>query len=342
MATKTKIKTELAHKAPPRETRAKQQILPTENTEIVLGESAAFLSEIRSLHGDVLQAARLSFEKGVRIGELLTEIKKRCGHGNWLQYLEENLPFPERTAQQYMRLFAKQDALKSANFADLSISQAYLHLAKPTPPSKDQAPSREVPHDADVNASGSDEETAEADEPFGQCSEPGKTQPLQQPDGGVTPELEHSGASVAEIEPAMNEAGAPMGDAVDQVTRGGESVEPAGPPEEPLFLLTDGTPILESQWIRGVVTLEDVGNDFRARVERNTNAPERLRYSREDLLLNEHLTLRLGQVLNELVPTPPSTKEANCVEEALTFLRNRVKIATPPPPRPQTSAETEL
>lgn len=128
MATQSKTKAERACKAPLRETRAKQQIQRTVDTELVPFDSDE-LSEIRNLHGDVLQAARLSLVKGVRIGELLTEIKKRCGHGNWLDYLDTHLPFSERTAQQYMMLFAKRDALKSANFADF-VDQPSLSLPR--------------------------------------------------------------------------------------------------------------------------------------------------------------------------------------------------------------------
>lgn len=97
----------------------------------------ATLSEIITLHGEILTAARKTLSKAIRIGELLACQKKKLTHGRWLDFVLSELPFSERTAQNYMRVFARRARLKSANVADLG--KAYRLLAdafeaKPTAP----------------------------------------------------------------------------------------------------------------------------------------------------------------------------------------------------------------
>ncbi|MDR3413789.1 MAG: DUF3102 domain-containing protein [Formivibrio sp.] len=89
---------------------------------------SASIKEIKKLHGDILNAARTTLPKAIKIGELLTGIKDKTGHGHWLPWIEKNLPFSERTAQNYIRCFDEKDRLKSANVADLS--SAYLLLSE--------------------------------------------------------------------------------------------------------------------------------------------------------------------------------------------------------------------
>jgi len=64
----------------------------------------------------------------IRIGELLTTIKNGQGHGNWLKFVENSLPFSERAAQHYMFLFRHREEIKSTNIADLNITQALRSL----------------------------------------------------------------------------------------------------------------------------------------------------------------------------------------------------------------------
>ena len=40
--------------------------------------------EINRLHGEIMAAVRTTLVKAIRIGELLTERKKKCQHGEWL------------------------------------------------------------------------------------------------------------------------------------------------------------------------------------------------------------------------------------------------------------------
>jgi hypothetical protein len=94
------------------------------------------LKQIRKLHGEIFQAVRTSLPKAVKIGELLTGIKDKMDHGEWLPWIQKNLPFSERTAQNYIRCFDEKDRLKSATVADLplSVSGALALLSEPKIP----------------------------------------------------------------------------------------------------------------------------------------------------------------------------------------------------------------
>jgi len=100
--------------------------------------------EITLLHGEIEGALRLSVEKAIRVGELLTEQKADLAHGEWLPWVKENLPFNHSTASRYMRLFQDRAALKSVTVT--SLTDAYRAIgvlaepeAKPEPPPKARA-----------------------------------------------------------------------------------------------------------------------------------------------------------------------------------------------------------
>jgi hypothetical protein len=90
----------------------------------VLAENAA---EIRKLGERVVSDV-------IEIGRRLTEMKKICGHGNWLPWLQREFGWTDRHALTYMQVYAL--SLKSENFSDLRIpiSGLYLLAAPSTPP----------------------------------------------------------------------------------------------------------------------------------------------------------------------------------------------------------------
>lgn len=122
------------------------------NPLVVAEERAAIapneIEEIRQLHGEINALARTSLEKAIRVGELLTNIKSRLSHGEWLPWIKENLPFTERTARNYIRLHENRELLKSETISDLTDAYKLL-TAKPTPQSapesEEHAPVVEVP-----------------------------------------------------------------------------------------------------------------------------------------------------------------------------------------------------
>jgi len=70
--------------------------------------------EINTEHRQVETHKRNTIQHAIRCGELLLEMKRRVGHGNWLAWVGEHFEASERTARNYMEI------AKSAAVADLS------------------------------------------------------------------------------------------------------------------------------------------------------------------------------------------------------------------------------
>jgi hypothetical protein len=103
--------------------RDRELAFAAKERESVLAEIA---EEIRKLGkraaGDVIE-----------IGRRLSEVKKICGHGNWLSWLQREFAWTHRHALNYMRVY--ELSLKSENFADLGIPVSGLYrLAAPSTP----------------------------------------------------------------------------------------------------------------------------------------------------------------------------------------------------------------
>jgi hypothetical protein len=77
------------------------------------------IQEINELHRQIVDAAVTSFEKAIRIGELLTAQRENVAHGGWLPWLKSNVQFTDRTARNYMRVFENRDRLKLESVSDL-------------------------------------------------------------------------------------------------------------------------------------------------------------------------------------------------------------------------------
>ena len=87
------------------------------------------LAEIRSLHGEIMGAARTTLDKAIRIGALLTEQKASMRHGKWLPWMEANLPFSRQTADNYRRIFDNREKLPTVG--NLELTDAYRLLGAP-------------------------------------------------------------------------------------------------------------------------------------------------------------------------------------------------------------------
>jgi hypothetical protein len=108
-----------------------------------INSDTASMKEIKKLHGAIIHAAKTSLDSAIRIGGLLTAIKDKLEHGQWIPWIEKNLPFSERAAQNYLRCFHEKDRLKNATDADLplSVSGALALLSAPrTEPKPAPAP----------------------------------------------------------------------------------------------------------------------------------------------------------------------------------------------------------
>lgn len=63
----------------------------------------------------------------VEVGEMLTEQKENCDHGEFTPWLQENLPFSIRTAQKYMSVYSNKDQYEKLGVNGLS--EAYLLIS---------------------------------------------------------------------------------------------------------------------------------------------------------------------------------------------------------------------
>ncbi len=86
--------------------------------------------EILELQHQINTTMKTTVPMAIRIGELLTTHKAVIGHGKFQAWICDNLPFTDRTARTYMRLYDARDRLKTETVSDLSA--AYKLLAAPT------------------------------------------------------------------------------------------------------------------------------------------------------------------------------------------------------------------
>lgn len=80
--------------------------------------------EIQTLLIDLNRTLKMSVEKAIRIGQLLSEQKTDMQHGEFLPWLESNFEMSERMAYRYMSLFKHND--KVAKMANLQ--EAYQQI----------------------------------------------------------------------------------------------------------------------------------------------------------------------------------------------------------------------
>jgi hypothetical protein len=101
--------------------------------DIATSNSLADLAaRIREEHGLVIESLKRGLEHAIRAGDLLREAKAQLAHGEWLPWLDQ-CDISDRTARHYMRLSRYAPELKSANFADLTITDAVHAIEKPKP-----------------------------------------------------------------------------------------------------------------------------------------------------------------------------------------------------------------
>ncbi len=86
----------------------------------LLNEPERVAQEICNLHGELAACVKVGLEKALRIGELLTEQKVKLGHGYFTAWVSQCLPFTDRTARNYMRLYTNKDKLKTETVSVLT------------------------------------------------------------------------------------------------------------------------------------------------------------------------------------------------------------------------------
>jgi hypothetical protein len=94
-------------------------ITPTQKEDVVV--------EINKLHSDIIISLKISVEKALKIGELLTKQKEQLGHGEYLKWFDNsNIDFDIRTAQRYMLLFKNLDKFKYDNVSFLNQAEKII------------------------------------------------------------------------------------------------------------------------------------------------------------------------------------------------------------------------
>jgi hypothetical protein len=103
----------------------------------VLNATETAIQEINERHAKMNELAKDALENAIRIGELLTEQRKLCKHGEWLSWLAENVEFSQQTDDRYRKLYANRDILLTVS----NIAEAYRLII---PKSKKSAGSRKL------------------------------------------------------------------------------------------------------------------------------------------------------------------------------------------------------
>ena len=124
------------------------------STELVtIGSTAiepSIIDAIRELYHQ-WQEAKNSAEESERraeslaaeIGRLLLEVKTRLEHGEWLPWIDANLPFQRRMAQTYMQIAGAPEEKRNA-VAHLPVRRQRDELAQPRQPKPSSQDMRDV------------------------------------------------------------------------------------------------------------------------------------------------------------------------------------------------------
>lgn len=86
----------------------------------------ARIGEIVRLHNGILNSLKRTLNDAIKIGELLTEQKDLLKHGDFTAWVINSLPFTDRTARNYMRVFQERDRIKSETVSDLTTAYQSL------------------------------------------------------------------------------------------------------------------------------------------------------------------------------------------------------------------------
>jgi hypothetical protein len=90
-----------------------QDVAPAFDYDQLSGDDWKFVQDARD---EIRRLGKQTVESICEIGRLLTEVKQRLPHGQWLPWLKAEFAWSERTAQRFMDSHA---LIKSANLADL-------------------------------------------------------------------------------------------------------------------------------------------------------------------------------------------------------------------------------
>ena len=93
--------------------------------------SADLTVRINAEHEACWRAAGDALTHALNAGELLTQAKAQCQHGQWSQWLADNFSGSDRTARAYMRIASHREEIESKRqtTADLTLERALHYIA---------------------------------------------------------------------------------------------------------------------------------------------------------------------------------------------------------------------
>ncbi len=150
--------------------------------------------------GEIRALMKRTAQGIVEIGQKLISVKKRLGHGRFLDWLEAEFEWTERTAQQFMNVAR---SFKNENFSDLQLAPSALYiLAAPSTPEAARS-------EALVRAKAGEPITHKAAKAIKHKYTPAPTQPKAEPEPQLTPTSAAQSNSKLEIVTIHRQAPAP-------------------------------------------------------------------------------------------------------------------------------------
>jgi hypothetical protein len=87
------------------------------------GTLAAATKRLVELHNQITTGVRMTFDAAIEAGKILCSIRA-SRKGNWLNWLDDNVPFSQKTAWNYMQCYQERDQLVTVT----NLSDAYALL----------------------------------------------------------------------------------------------------------------------------------------------------------------------------------------------------------------------
>lgn len=80
--------------------------------------------ELNRLHGGIEDKLRSTVADAIRAGEILTQVKDRMSHGDFLPWIKSNCRFAQSSAYRYMQVFEYQNKITSVG----NLQEAYTQI----------------------------------------------------------------------------------------------------------------------------------------------------------------------------------------------------------------------
>jgi len=93
---------------------------------------AAQIDRLNELHGEITRDAQALLNKAIEAGQILIEVKESLPHGDFTQWVNDNVVFSIRTAQRYMKIYSHREELKNDSVSLLNDAHKMLSASAMT------------------------------------------------------------------------------------------------------------------------------------------------------------------------------------------------------------------